>query len=381
MPERKGTRFPAERIADLIQALAGRGYQVIGPTVRDGAVVYEEIADSRDLPRGWGDRQEPGRYRLERRADTAWFGYHLGPQSWKRHLFPSQSRLFAAARQDGSFRILDGAEKPAEPPRAFLGVRACELAAIAAQDKVLLDGAFRDALYAARRNGIFVVAVNCTAPAPTCFCASLGTGPEAPAALCDIVLTEVVNDSGHWFLAEAAGARGAGVLEQLGAAPCSEDDWRRAASAIGAAAQSQTRRVDCERVREALDTAFEDERWDAVALRCLACGNCTMVCPTCFCTTIEDSSDVGGARAERWRRWDSCFTASFSYIHGGSVRTSVKARYRQWLTHKLATWIDQFGTPGCVGCGRCITWCPVGIDLTAEAQALCRDKDDGSTVA
>jgi Fe-S oxidoreductase len=95
-----------------------------------------------------------------------------------------------------------------------------------------------------------------------------------------------------------------------------------------------------------------------------------MVCPTCFCTTVEDVSDVTGDHAERWRRWDSCFTLGFSYIHGGSIRNSGKARYRQWMTHKLASWIDQFGTSGCVGCGRCITWCPVGIDITEEARAI-----------
>ena len=92
-----------------------------------------------------------------------------------------------------------------------------------------------------------------------------------------------------------------------------------------------------------------------------------MVCPTCFCTTVEDHTDLTGQTAERVRRWDSCFTADFSYIHGGSVRTETKSRYRQWITHKLASWIDQFGTSGCVGCGRCMTWCPVGIDITAEA--------------
>lgn len=379
MPERKRTRLAAERVADLIQTLAGRGYTVIGPTVRDGAVVYEEIADAQDLPRGWTDRQEPGRYRLEPRADGAWFGYNLGPQSWKRHLFPPQTKLFTAERADGLFRIL-GPEAERRP-RAFIGVRACELAAIAAQDQVLLEGPFRDGLYAARREGVFIVAVSCTLAAPTCFCASLGTGPQAPGELCDIVLTEVVNGADHWFLAEAEGARGAEVLDRLAAEPCTEDDSRRAGAAVYAAAQSQTRRVDCDGLREALEDNFEHDRWDAVARRCLACGNCTMVCPTCFCTTMEDFSDVEGSRAERWRRWDSCFTATFSYIHGGSVRTSVKARYRQWLTHKLATWIDQFGTPGCVGCGRCITWCPVGIDLTEEARAICRDGNDGNTVA
>ena len=119
-------------------------------------------------------------------------------------------------------------------------------------------------------------------------------------------------------------------------------------------------------MQELLQGNLEHPRWDDVAERCLTCGNCTMVCPTCFCTTVEDHSDLAGRRAERKRRWDSCFTMDFSYIHGGSVRDQARSRYRQWMTHKLASWIDQFGTSGCVGCGRCITWCPVGIDITEE---------------
>jgi formate hydrogenlyase subunit 6/NADH:ubiquinone oxidoreductase subunit I len=135
-------------------------------------------------------------------------------------------------------------------------------------------------------------------------------------------------------------------------------------------ASRQIRHLDTAGLRDLLYENFEHPRWDNVAARCLSCANCTMVCPTCFCTTVEDVSDISGNHAERWRRWDSCFTQSFSYIHGGSVRTSAKSRYRQWMTHKLASWTDQFGTSGCVGCGRCITWCPVGIDITEEVRAI-----------
>jgi Fe-S-cluster-containing hydrogenase component 2 len=115
---------------------------------------------------------------------------------------------------------------------------------------------------------------------------------------------------------------------------------------------------------------LESPRWEATAARCLSCANCTMVCPTCFCTTVEDTTDLTGDHAERWRRWDSCFTLDFSYIHGGAVRRTTASRYRQWLTHKFATWFEQFGESGCVGCGRCITWCPAGIDVTEEARAF-----------
>jgi sulfhydrogenase subunit beta (sulfur reductase) len=115
---------------------------------------------------------------------------------------------------------------------------------------------------------------------------------------------------------------------------------------------------------------YEHPRWDDVADRCLTCGNCTMVCPTCFCTSVEDTADLAGEEAERWRRWESCFSIQFSHVTGGETRRSPRSRYRQWMTHKLATWFDQFGTSGCVGCGRCITWCPVGIDITEEVSAI-----------
>ena len=136
------------------------------------------------------------------------------------------------------------------------------------------------------------------------------------------------------------------------------------------------RSLDQEGLKELLYENRNHPRWDDVADRCLSCANCTMVCPTCFCTTVEDSTDLTGDTAERVRRWDSCFTMDFSYIHGGAVRKSVKSRYRQWMTHKLGTWQDQFGSSGCVGCGRCITWCPVGIDITEEVAAMRNEQPD-----
>jgi len=251
-------------------------------------------------------------------------------------------------------------------------VRACELAAIAVQDRVLLEDGYRDPIYGARRSGIFLIAVQCTQAAATCFCTSMGTGPavsdkaDNPA---DLVLTELVGPEGHRFLVRVGSERGAEVLADLKTTPATDADLAQANAKVKEASQ-QARSIDTNGIKELLDQNFEHSRWDNVAARCLTCANCTMVCPTCFCTTVEDVSDVTGEHAERWRRWDSCFTQSFSYIHGGSIRTSNKARYRQWMTHKLASWIDQFGSSGCVGCGRCITWCPVGIDITEEVRAL-----------
>lgn len=354
-----------EALDRLIRALQEGHYQVVGPRLAEGAIIYDVIEGIQDLPAGWSDEQEAGHYRLKRRDDGALFGYNLGPQSWKKFLHPPQLRIFCAERRDGDFRILSEGE-PA-PRYAFVGVRACELAAIAVQDRVLLGDQFIEPHYQARREGVFLIAVQCTQAAATCFCSSMGTGPRVQGGY-DILLTELPEEQG--FLAQPGSGRGIQLLEAVGGSPASEQQRMQAAQRVEQVENQIRRRVDTRDIVRRLYDAYADPRWDHIAARCLACGNCTMVCPTCFCTTVEDASNARGDRAERWRKWDSCFTESFSYIHGGSVRMSVRSRYRQWLTHKFAAWVDQFDMFGCVGCGRCIAWCPAKIDVTEEVREV-----------
>jgi sulfhydrogenase subunit beta (sulfur reductase) len=362
----------AEGLGDLYQALVVEGYRVIGPTVQDGAIVLRELSCAAELPFGWGVRLEPGGYQLRRRDDTAAFGHSAGPQSWKRFLHPPRERLWSAARTDGGRFELSDEGDDGEPPRyAFLGVRPCDLRAIAIQDRVLAQPGSR---YAARRARLLIIAVNCTEPGETCFCASMGTGPGADEGY-DLALTEMLDEHGHRFLAEAGSQRGADVLDRVPSEPADQGTVRGARSAVEAAADRMGRQMETGDLRELMAGSHQAARWDDVAARCLTCGNCTMACPTCFCTTTEDTTDLTGDHAERWERWDSCFDLDFSYLHGGGVRKSAKSRYRQWLTHKLGTWHDQFGSSGCVGCGRCIVWCPVGIDLTEEVKALRAERD------
>ncbi len=350
----------------LIAALAARGYQVIGPVERDGAIVIDHIAAIADLPASRTDRQEPGLYRLADRDDGALFGYAVGPTSWKRQLHRPVETLFRVRRIGEELAFEPPREEP--PRTAFLGVRACELAAIAVQDQVLKGGRYVNTEYAARRANIFLVAVNCGDPASTCFCTSLDTGPRASRGY-DLALTELL-DGRHEFLAEPGSDSGAALLAYLPTRPPTAADWQAADDVAARATAHIQRKLPTHGLKAALQQHPEHARWDDVGGRCLACANCTMVCPTCFCTTIEDHSDLDGQGAERVRRWDSCFNGDFSYVHGGAVRTQTRSRYRQWLTHKLAHWWDQFGRSGCVGCGRCIAWCPAGIDITAEAAAF-----------
>jgi sulfhydrogenase subunit beta (sulfur reductase) len=359
----------------LLGALRERGYETVGPTVRDGAIVYDEVRTASDLPAGWTDEQDGGQYRLNESDGEALFGYAVGPHSWKRYLQPPSQVCWRVQRVDRGFVAETNAEPP--PRYAFVGMRPCELAALLVQDRVFLGDAFPDPDYRGRRESAFLLVVNCGAPAGTCFCASMKTGPRAGPGF-DLALTELSGDGRHDFVVEVGTERGAAVAAGLPHRRAEPADVETAEAVLREAKGRMGRALETEGLKERLERSYEDPHWDEVAKRCLTCGNCTMVCPTCFCSTVEDSTDLPGTRAERRLVWDSCFSIEFSYVHGGSVRTSAGARYRQWITHKLATWHDQFGVSGCVGCGRCITWCPVGIDITAEARALGPGEADGS---
>ncbi len=356
-----------EALERLVGALRERGYAVLGPIVRDGAIVYDELERADELPVGWTDRQDGGTYRLERREDEARFGYAVGPHSWKQFLFPPRVRLWQA-RRNGRGDIEVEEEPHDGPPLAFFGVRSCELHAIAIQDRIFVGGRVVDRDYALRRENVFVVAVNCFEPGGTCFCVSMGTGPKVDSGY-DLVLTEILEDE-HRLLVEAGSERGAEILRELPGRTAGASDRDAAGRATDAARGKMGRHMEASDLRDLLERNLEHPRWDDVAERCLTCGNCTLVCPTCFCSTVEEVTDLEGEHAERWREWDSCFTLDHSYIHGGAIRSSGRSRYRQWMTHKLGTWHDQFGTSGCVGCGRCIAWCPVGIDITEEVAAI-----------
>lgn len=360
----RGERFlQYDQLQSLLDVLIADRRTIVGPTIEHQAIVYSEITSVDDLPRGWTDDQMPGAYRLKSRNDDACFGYVVGPHSWKQFLFPPVATVATADKTTDGWTMDTPMEDP--PRYAFLGVRACELAAIRIQDRVFLEGGWEDPIYKARRDASLIIAVNCTQAAPTCFCTSMNTGPRCKSGF-DLAITELADG----FVIESGSVTGSAILDALDTVPASE-----AQLADGEAARQQTvdqisRQLDTTDIRDLLLGNLDHARWDEVATRCLSCTNCTMVCPTCFCSTVKDVPDMTGDHVDRQREWDSCFNIDFSYMNGGVVRNDVRSRYRQWLTHKLASWHDQFGQSGCVGCGRCITWCPPGIDLTEEVAAI-----------
>ena len=342
--------------------------------MREGVIVHAEIESVDQLPRGVGDVQDSGSYQLRQRGDEAVFRYAVGPQGWKSLLFPSRELLWSGLRTNEEMSV-----EPAEvdaPRLALFGVRSCDLHALQIHDTILAKRTAPDVAYVCRREDNFIIALTCSDPGGTCFCVSMGTGP-APDQGFDLRLTELIDQEGHRFLVQPGSVRGEEILDELTTRAVDDEVLnaakadRDAARAVAeTAVQRMGRSLDTDGLRDLLYANLEHPQWEDAASRCLACTNCTLVCPTCFCTSVEDVSDLSGSQTQRWRVWDSCFTNDFSYLHGGSVRSSVPSRYRQWATHKLASWVDQFGTSGCVGCGRCITWCPAAIDITAEVGAI-----------
>jgi ferredoxin len=349
---------------------------VLGPRVASGAIELGPIAAAAELPIGVTEEQDGGMYALADRGDQALFGFSTGPQSWKRYLHPPVLQLWRSRRDEaGNLKV--EAEPEEAPPRAFLGVRSCDLHAFAALDDALLKIEHPDEGYRARRESTLIVALNCSEAGGTCFCLSTGTGPRARSGY-DLAMTEVIGPDGHYFVIGSGSAEGEQILTTLPTTGASNGELERAESIIAETSASMGRELQTEGLPDLLGRNLEHPRWDEVAERCLSCGNCTSVCPTCFCTDVEDVVDLSGEASEHRRRWDSCFTLGFTHLHDGSVRNSVGSRYRQWMTHKLATWNEQFDhSSGCVGCGRCITWCPVAIDITEEAAAI--QATDGAT--
>ncbi len=372
-------RIERPQLQVVLETLRKLGFRTVGPRVVDEAIVYRDLDSVDELPIGIIDEQDGGKYRLHQTNHDGWFLYANGPDSLKKYLFPPREILLKSQRSDGAWSF-QAPEVPVQP-LAMVGVRGCDLRALEIQDRVFLRGAYVDQTYKQRRENLFIVAVNCIRAAPTCFCHSMKCGPGVSSGF-DLALTEL----GQNFVVAVGSSRGGEVIAATQWSPCTLEQVERAKSVTSNLAEemraraadedsvlnggSGQRSLNASDVHDLLLANLDHPRWRQVADRCLACANCTMVCPTCFCCAVEEMSDLSGDHVERQRVWDSCFTAEHSYMNTGTVRKTTASRYRQWLTHKLATWQDQFGVSGCVGCGRCITWCPVGIDLTEEVAAI-----------
>jgi sulfhydrogenase subunit beta (sulfur reductase) len=361
--------LPRTQFDSLIDTLISMGAQCLGPTVQDGAIVYAPVSSCSAFPQGVHDHQAPGSYKLTTDNSSRWFAWANGPQALKPMLFRPEETLWQAKR-DTEGRLSFQPHVP--PPRltAVIGVRACDLAALALQNKHFLAGIHPDQAYATHHQHLLIIAVNCTHPAATCFCHATGDGPTATEQY-DISLDEL--DEG--FAVKIGSVKGKEIVEKLSLQPLSNSQHAAIETAHDAARQQLTRRLPNTDIPALLFNQQESNHWQTIGEKCLACGNCTAVCPTCFCHQTIDQTTLDGTCTSRLRQWDSCFSQKHSYIHGITLRQKTHLRYRQWLTHKFASWEQQYDRSGCVGCGRCISWCPVGIDVTEELHLLAEAAD------
>lgn len=351
----------------LINLLLQQGYNCIGPKTQDGAIVYGAVSNITEFPWGVSVEQNPASYRLTAHTKQRAFQWSNGPAALKPLLFKPRETAWRAER-DSQGKLQFTPFLPKEKPLAVFGVRSCDLAAMRIQDKVFLEGASINQQYQERRQALFIIAVNCTTSANTCFCLSAGYSPKASEAF-DLALTEI--ELG--FTVVAGSKQGKKILTQLHLLPATESQHQEALVGEAQAITEQKKKIPLDNKRPLRDLLFANlnhPRWEEVATRCLSCGNCTAVCPTCFCYSSSEVSALDGSYSEHQQEWDSCFSAGHSLLGGKPLRASTRERYRQWLTHKVGSWFDQFDSSGCVGCGRCISWCPVGIDLTEELAAI-----------
>ncbi len=354
-------RAGLDRLLTLIQET---GYQLLGPQPVDGAIVYAPLSHAQQLPRGVHDHQQEGEYRLDSSDSPRCFAWANGPQCLKPLVFAATAPLFDT-RRDAQGQLQFTAIQPEAPATAVIGVRACDLAAL-----TLSDAHFRDdPHYTQRRQALFLVAVHCSHPAATCFCAATGDGPTVRHdAGHDLLLGEL--DEG--FILSVGSPAGQAVLDRL----ITEGHVHTAPGAALAellqsgldAAGYQHRQLPDLHGR--LIAQSDHPHWQTLGERCLGCGNCTLVCPSCFCSSEVEQAQLNGRLSHHYRQWDSCFSPGHATLAGFNVRADTTSRYRQWLCHKLDSWHDQYGRAGCVGCGRCISWCPVGIDITVEGAAF-----------
>ena len=339
--------LPKAGLEQLYANLDRMGYRILGPQIVDEVIVYKHLSGIKDLPKGYISQQDAGSYRLAYSGHRRYFDVTPGAQSWKQFFFPSFSELASFTRDEHGRWQVEESETDLTP-LALFGVFPCDLAAIQVQDRIFLREEWKDPIYWSRRQSAFILSVNCLHPCGTGFCASMGTGPKTNPGF-DLNLTELEDV----FLVEVGSEACRLVMEGNPILPTSAF-WLQAAQKSLEEASARMGRTlpQPEDLPELLLNNLDARQWDDVARRCMSCTSCTQVCPTCFCWDTHDSADLTGLTARRERLWDSCFNPDYSYIVGGNTRPNTRSRYRQWLTHKFGSWYAQFGTSGCVGCGR-----------------------------
>jgi sulfhydrogenase subunit beta (sulfur reductase) len=269
---------------------------------------------------------------------------------------PPMEEMFSFQKDGKDYRI----ELPASDKSKWLifGIRPCDAKALAILDMTFKD-AYEDPYYLAKRKQGVLIGLGCTSPYDSCFCTSVGSSP-ADAANVDLMLTDI----GDEFLVEAITDKGRELIARTSLAQAAtKADEARAGETKEAASSKVTRKIEAEGITEKLLSCFEDkDYWERVAAKCISCGICTFLCPTCYCFDIND--ELVRNQGERFRSWDSCAFPIYTKMPVENPRQEKWRRLRQKVCHKFEFYPMNFGVIACTGCGRCIRLCPVNWDIT-----------------
>ena len=309
-------------------------YRVIAPVRRDGELRFDAVTS----------------------AAEATLDYRNTTKSPKSAFFPQSEAMIRYGRERGRFNEINAVPVDTRPT-LLLGVRPCDARSFLLLDKIFAEGEYLDPYYMSRRENTIVASLACDRPRQTCFCNAFGSGPYDSEGA-DILL----RDAGDAYLIDSVSERGAKLLSDLELDSADAAHESRA-DEIKDAAVGRLREIEpVAGIERELHTLFDSDVWTEVSEKCLACGTCTYVCPTCHCFTIEDR--MLAQSGERIRAWDSCMFPTFTvHASGHNPRPTQAARWRQRTMHKFDYLPRNVGAFGCVGCGRCIQSCPVRLDI------------------
>jgi len=308
----------------------------------------------------------------------------------RRFIYPSRQDLFNIHRRKNKIQTVF----PDEENIIIVGIHPCDTHAISVLDRTFL-GDFKDVYYRTLRKKAVTIVLNCRTACQKAypsfifrgFCASMDTGPFLKLKEgFDIELTLLAHRVGGStapqkdYLLEFGSQRARALVKKATMLRrATEKDFVRKGELEKSAVATFTKTVDTRGCAELLARNLDHPVYKNTAeAKCLNCTNCTMVCPTCYCYDVKDYTSFDLKTTARKRHWDSCYELHFARVHGGNFRSSREARLRQFVTHKLSTWIEQYGCYGCVGCGRCMTWCPTNIDLTEMVKEIQEDLKRGN---
>lgn len=325
-------KIAKSKLNDFITRLM-EGYAVYGPVEEEGIVSFRRLATPEEIKLDYQNSKKPP----------------------KEVLFPQTEMMFHYEKGEGRIRLESTEE--VEEDRALFGVRPCDVRALALLDLVFDAPDYKDLYYANKREKTTIVALGCNLPLSTCFCTAFGGSPFFKEGA-DLFLTDI----GDWYLAEALTPKGEKLLDEEFFQKATKADLRAAAKVKKKALARMAPPPELDGLKEKLDTMIDSTFWDRLHEKCLGCGVCTFLCPTCHCFDIVD--EALDSRGERVRNWDSCMFPIYTLeASGHNPRPSGRERWRQRLMHKFDYFPAIYGEFQCVGCGRCVINCPVNLDI------------------